>query len=244
MKSRILTAMLIVAAFAVGLMMNNSQQQEAQASVDLSTLYAQLDTMQAKLDNLSVTCQRECEVSEYSLPDFKVTEFVTLTEVVTVTQVVTVTDYVTEVVYADRIITDTVYIDVPTCDKPEGDTESESDKPQVEQPEDESDDIPGPVVEEPAEDESESDAPEEEKKSKCNQGVGNGDENCDPGNSNHNQPSNDEATSDGKVPGSPGRSHNDNGNSDDKSSSKSEDKGKGKSEEVKVAKEDKKSKNG
>ncbi|UBF26554.1 hypothetical protein K9N68_00630 [Kovacikia minuta CCNUW1] len=29
-------------------------------------------------------------------------------------------------------------------------------------------------------------------KPKCNQGLGNGSEGCDPGNSNHNQPSNDE----------------------------------------------------
>lgn len=39
-------------------------------------------------------------------------------------------------------------------------------------------------------------------KSKCNQGVGNGPEGCDPGNSNHNQPSNDE---NGGIPGKPGR---------------------------------------
>jgi hypothetical protein len=39
-------------------------------------------------------------------------------------------------------------------------------------------------------------------KPKCNQGVGNGAEGCDPGNSNHNQPSNDE---NGGVPGNPGR---------------------------------------
>lgn len=37
---------------------------------------------------------------------------------------------------------------------------------------------------------------------KCNQGVGNGAEGCDPGNSNHNQPSNDE---NGGIPGKPGR---------------------------------------
>jgi hypothetical protein len=42
----------------------------------------------------------------------------------------------------------------------------------------------------------------------CNQGVGNGAEGCDPGNSNNNQDSNDE---DGGVPGAPGRAHNDNG---------------------------------
>jgi hypothetical protein len=41
-----------------------------------------------------------------------------------------------------------------------------------------------------------------DKKLKCNQGVGNGPEGCDPGNSNHNQPSNDE---DGGIPGQPGR---------------------------------------
>jgi hypothetical protein len=41
-----------------------------------------------------------------------------------------------------------------------------------------------------------------EEKPKCNQGVGNGAEGCDPGNSNHNQPSNDE---DGGTPGDPGR---------------------------------------
>jgi hypothetical protein len=40
------------------------------------------------------------------------------------------------------------------------------------------------------------------KKPKCNQGVGNGPEGCDPGNSNHNRPSNDE---EGGSPGSPGR---------------------------------------
>jgi hypothetical protein len=45
-----------------------------------------------------------------------------------------------------------------------------------------------------------SDDPDE--KPKCNQGVGNGPEGCDPGNSNHNQPSNDE---DGGIPGAPGR---------------------------------------
>lgn len=39
-------------------------------------------------------------------------------------------------------------------------------------------------------------------KPRCNQGVGNGPEGCDPGNSNHNQPSNDE---NGGVPGAPGR---------------------------------------
>ncbi len=39
-------------------------------------------------------------------------------------------------------------------------------------------------------------------KGKCNQGVGNGPEGCDPGNSNHHNPSNDE---NGGVPGNPGR---------------------------------------
>ncbi len=39
-------------------------------------------------------------------------------------------------------------------------------------------------------------------KQKCNQGVGNGNEGCDPGNSDHNQPSNDEG---GGQPGNPGR---------------------------------------
>ena len=37
---------------------------------------------------------------------------------------------------------------------------------------------------------------------KCNQGVGNGPEGCDPGNSNHRNPSNDEG---GGTPGNPGR---------------------------------------
>ena len=39
-------------------------------------------------------------------------------------------------------------------------------------------------------------------KLKCNQGVGNGPEGCDPGNSNHRHPSNDER---GGTPGNPGR---------------------------------------
>ncbi|MFH1570947.1 MAG: ice-binding family protein [Gemmatimonadota bacterium] len=39
-------------------------------------------------------------------------------------------------------------------------------------------------------------------KGKCNQGVGNGPEDCDPGNSNHNHSSNDE---NGGTPGNPGR---------------------------------------
>src|SRR4051812_3152070 len=39
-------------------------------------------------------------------------------------------------------------------------------------------------------------------KNKCNQGVGNGPEGCDPGNSNHHNPSNDEL---GGTPGNPGR---------------------------------------
>ena len=39
-------------------------------------------------------------------------------------------------------------------------------------------------------------------KRKCNQGVGNGPEGCDPGNSNHHHPSNDER---GGTPGNPGR---------------------------------------
>ena len=39
-------------------------------------------------------------------------------------------------------------------------------------------------------------------KRKCNQGVGNGPEGCDPGNSNHRNPSNDEL---GGTPGNPGR---------------------------------------
>jgi hypothetical protein len=39
-------------------------------------------------------------------------------------------------------------------------------------------------------------------KGKCNQGVGNGPEGCDPGNSNHKRPSNDE---NGGTPGKPGR---------------------------------------
>jgi len=39
-------------------------------------------------------------------------------------------------------------------------------------------------------------------KEKCNQGVGNGPEGCDPGNSNHKHSSNDE---DGGTPGHPGR---------------------------------------
>jgi hypothetical protein len=42
----------------------------------------------------------------------------------------------------------------------------------------------------------------EKEKKHCNQGVGNGPEGCDPGNSNHNQPSNDE---NGGTPGNPGR---------------------------------------
>lgn len=37
---------------------------------------------------------------------------------------------------------------------------------------------------------------------KCNQGVGNGPEGCDPGNSNNHNPSNDER---GGTPGNPGR---------------------------------------
>jgi outer membrane biosynthesis protein TonB len=45
----------------------------------------------------------------------------------------------------------------------------------------------------------------EEDKPKCNQGLGNGDEGCDPGNSNHMHQSNDERTEDGKVPGNGGR---------------------------------------
>jgi hypothetical protein len=43
---------------------------------------------------------------------------------------------------------------------------------------------------------------DKEKKPKCNQGVGNGPEGCDPGNSNRNRPSNDE---EGGTPGNPGR---------------------------------------
>lgn len=39
----------------------------------------------------------------------------------------------------------------------------------------------------------------------CNQGVGNGAEGCDPGNSNNNQPSNDEPNSPAPTPGDPGR---------------------------------------
>ncbi len=39
-------------------------------------------------------------------------------------------------------------------------------------------------------------------KAKCNQGVGNGPEGCDPGNSNHRRPTNDE---NGGLPGKPGR---------------------------------------
>jgi hypothetical protein len=39
-------------------------------------------------------------------------------------------------------------------------------------------------------------------KLKCNQGVGNGFEECDPGNSNNHNPSNDEG---GGTPGNPGR---------------------------------------
>ena len=39
-------------------------------------------------------------------------------------------------------------------------------------------------------------------KGKCNQGVGNGPEGCDPGNSNHHNPTNDES---GGTPGKPGR---------------------------------------
>jgi hypothetical protein len=39
-------------------------------------------------------------------------------------------------------------------------------------------------------------------KDKCNQGVGNGPEGCDPGDSNHHNPTNDE---DGGTPGNPGR---------------------------------------
>ena len=49
-----------------------------------------------------------------------------------------------------------------------------------------------------------SDTPEvtpEPTKQKCNQGIGNGTDGCDPGNSNHNQPSNDER---GRKPGTPG----------------------------------------
>lgn len=44
----------------------------------------------------------------------------------------------------------------------------------------------------------------------CNQGVGNGPDGCDPGNSNNNQPSNDEGADTG--PGSPGRANNNNSN--------------------------------
>jgi general secretion pathway protein G len=39
----------------------------------------------------------------------------------------------------------------------------------------------------------------------CNQGVGNGSEGCDPGDSNHNQTSNDEPNSPAPTPGNPGR---------------------------------------
>lgn len=256
MKNKVFTAMLIVAAFIVGLAMNNGQQEEVQASMDLSALYSQLDTMQAKLDNLSMVCQRECDASsEYSLPDFKATEFVTVTEVVTMTEVVTVTDHMVEVIYTDRIITETVYVelpcgyDAPTCEEPEVEG-PKSDTPKVEQPKDDPEEEPkveqpsDPEVEEPKSDEpvpETEDTPKKEKKSDCNQGVGNGDEGCDPGNSNHNQPSNDEATSDGKVPGSPGRQHNTNGNPEDKSSNKSDQPKAAKPDKVK---DDKGKKNG
>ena len=46
------------------------------------------------------------------------------------------------------------------------------------------------------------DCAQPKQKRACNQGVGNGPEGCDPGNSNHNQPSNDE---NGGTPGNPGR---------------------------------------
>ncbi len=38
--------------------------------------------------------------------------------------------------------------------------------------------------------------------SKCNQGIGNGGEGCDPGNSNNRTPTNDEG---GQTPGNPGK---------------------------------------
>lgn len=50
--------------------------------------------------------------------------------------------------------------------------------------------------------ESRSGGTEPASKSKCNQGVGNGPEDCDPGNSNHRHGSNDE---EGGTPGDPGR---------------------------------------
>jgi hypothetical protein len=52
--------------------------------------------------------------------------------------------------------------------------------------------------------------PGDNSKSKCNQGVGNGPEGCDPGNSNNNPwGSNDE---NGGIPGDPGRGNNQVGN--------------------------------
>ena len=50
--------------------------------------------------------------------------------------------------------------------------------------------------------EHEDDHEDDKDHKKCNQGVGNGPEGCDPGNSNHNHSSNDE---DGGTPGNPGR---------------------------------------
>ena len=68
-----------------------------------------------------------------------------------------------------------------------------------------------PVISEESDSERDSDPSNDP--SRCNQGVGNASEGCDPGNSNHNQPSNDE---DGGQPGAPGRAHNDNDKRKDK----------------------------
>jgi len=86
---------------------------------------------------------------------------------------------------------------------PEPETDPETDPDEGDDTPDESDeDDEGDEGDDtPDEDDDEGDEPK--KKSKCNQGVGNGAEGCDPGNSNHNQPSNDEG--EGDEPGSPGR---------------------------------------
>ncbi|NIV33065.1 MAG: hypothetical protein GWN58_27550 [Anaerolineae bacterium] len=125
-----------------------------------------------------------------------------------------------EIVRVPEFITREVYIEVPTYITVTVPGDPPVEVPPAEVPEQEAPNTPTEPDPTPAEiPEQEPKAPENDPgpdptstpqpepkpkdKDKCNQGVGNGSEGCDPGNSNHNQPSNDEG--EGDTPGNPGR---------------------------------------
>jgi hypothetical protein len=153
----------------------------------VSLLQVQIARMQVQLGTIE-DCACNAPVVECGIVA-TITETVEIPVYTVITVPVTVT-----VVYTAPVVTSTP--DAPSSSTPTPVAEKTPEPaPSTSTPEPEAEKTPAPKA-------------TQEKKQKCNQGLGNGSEGCDPGNSNHRNPSNDEGKNpDGsdKKPGNGGR---------------------------------------